>query len=86
VVNVATTSRAETHSSVAMTADGRFDAAWEDAFGSTDHDIKLNRYSATGAALGVHGISLSLSNDVTPSVSIDNSGNAVVAWERAGDI
>jgi hypothetical protein len=42
VVSVATTPKAETHASVAMTPDGRFDVAWEEAFSSTDHDIKLN--------------------------------------------
>ena len=85
VVDVATTSRAETHSSVAMTPDGRFDVAWEETFRVTDHDIKLNRYNAFGGLLA-HTISSSTSNDVTPSVSMDNFGNGVVAWERSGDI
>ena len=48
VINVATSSVAETHSSVAMTPDGRFDVAWEQAYSPTDHDIYLNRYSACG--------------------------------------
>lgn len=86
VVDVAITSRAETHSSVAMTPDGRFDVAWEEAFSSTDHDIKLGRYSPSGSLLGLTPISLNTANDVSPSVSVDNFGNGVVAWERAGDI
>lgn len=86
VVDVAITSRAETHSSVAMTPSGRFDVAWEEAFSSTDHDIHLNHYTATGVLTGTSPISLSTANDVSPSLSLDNFGNGVVAWERAGDI
>lgn len=87
VINVATTSKAETHSKIAMTPDGRFDVVWEEAFSSTDHDIKMNRYSASGALQGsTSPISLNTAFDETPAVTMDNLGNAVVAWERAGDI
>ena len=86
VVNVAVTASADDHASVAMTPDGRFDVAWEHTFSTNDHDIYMNRYSAFGGLLGAHAISLSSSNDVTPSVSMDNFGNGVVAWERSGDI
>jgi hypothetical protein len=88
VVNVAISSLAETHSSVAMTPDGRFNVAWEEAFSSSDHDIKMARYGASGVQLpfGISPISLSTANDMMPSLSMDNSGNAVVAWERDGDI
>jgi hypothetical protein len=84
VVSVATTAKAETHASVAMTPDGRFDVAWEEAFSSSDHDIKLNRYNASGGLLGSNAISLSTAFDELPSVSMDNFGNAVVAWGRSG--
>jgi hypothetical protein len=84
VVSVATTARAETHSSVAETPDGRFDVAWEETFSSSDHDIKLNRYSASGALLGSDAIDLSTAFEETPSVSVDNFDNAVVAYDRSG--
>jgi hypothetical protein len=86
VIDVGITPVAETNSSVAVTPDGRFDVAWERAFSATDHDIFLTRYDASGTALGVNAIALSTSEDLAPSVAIDNSGNAVVAWEKAGDI
>jgi hypothetical protein len=86
VVNVATSLNAEIHSRVAMTPDGRFDVAWEQAYGANDHDIYLNRYSATGGLLGTQTISFSASNDASPSVAVDNLGNGVVGWEQAGDI
>ncbi len=35
-----------------MTPDGRFDVAWEEAFTSTDHDIKLGRFDSSGSLLG----------------------------------
>jgi hypothetical protein len=69
-----------------MTPDGRFDVVWEEAFSSTDHDIKLNRYNPSGVLQGTSAISLSTAFDETPAVAMDSSGNAVVAWERAGDI
>jgi hypothetical protein len=84
VVSVATTARAETHSSVAMTPDGRFDVAWEEAFSTPDHDIKLNRYSASGGLLGSDAIALSTAFEDSPSVSVDNFDNAVVAYDRSG--
>jgi hypothetical protein len=84
VVSVATTPKAETHPSIAMAPDGRFDVAWEDAFSSTDRDIRLNRYGASGNLLGSNIISFSSSDDSSPSVAMDNSANAVVAWQRAG--
>ena len=50
VVNVAVTASADDHASVAMTPDGRFDVAWEHTFSTNDHDIYMNRYSASGSA------------------------------------
>ena len=82
VVNVATSAKAETPSSVAMTPDGRFDVAWEDALSTDNHDIKLNRYSTSGGLLGANTIASSTAFDSLPSVAMDNSGNAVVAWQQ----
>src|SRR5262245_13246711 len=56
VVNVAVGPKAETNSSIAMTPDGRFAVAWQEAFSPTDQDIKLGRFTAAGASLGVTGI------------------------------
>ena len=56
VVNVATTSRAETNPSIAMTPDGRFDVAWEDAFSNNDHDIRMNTYAANGVLTNTFAI------------------------------
>jgi hypothetical protein len=84
VEDVAITSRAETFSSVAMSPDGRFDVAWEQAFSSTDHDIYLSRYNSAGGLVGVSPISQSIANDAQPSVSMDHGDNAVVAWQRSG--
>jgi hypothetical protein len=87
VVDVATsTTRAENHSSVAMTPDGRFAVAWENAFTATDHDIILSRYNAYAGLVDVTGIGNGSQNDVSPSVAMDNNGNGVVVWERAGNI
>src|SRR5262249_9661952 len=49
---------------------------------TNDHDIYMNRYSASGALLGTSYIELSTAFESRPSVSMDNSGNAVVAWQR----
>lgn len=85
VVNVATTSRAELNPSIAMTPDGRFDVAWEEVFSSSDHDIRLNMYNTSAQLTHSDAISLSTSNEALPSVAMDRNGNAVVAWERAGN-
>ena len=63
VVSVATTGRAETSPSIAMTPDGRFDVAWEDASSSNNHDIKMNSYSWNGGLLATYAISSSASTD-----------------------
>jgi hypothetical protein len=85
-VFVATSTVDETHSSVAMSQDGRFDVTWEQAYSSTDHDVYLNRYAFNGNFVGRNVISFSSLYDQTPSVSMDNAGDAVVAWEQNGNI
>ncbi len=86
VVSVATTPSAETNSSVAMTPDGRFDVAYESALSANFHDIVLNQYSAQGGLLDARTIfaptSGSAAEASNPSVSVDNLGNAVVAWQQ----
>ena len=80
--DVAITPVAETNSSVAMTPDGRFDVAWEQAYSPTDHDIYLKRYSAAAASSARIRDLFQRAYDSAPSVAMDNAGNAVVAWEQ----
>ena len=83
---VANTTASETHSSVAISAFGTVDVAWEQAFSNTDHDIYLGRYAANGTFLGKNVISYSSLSDQTPSVSMDIVGDAVVVWEQNENI
>ena len=85
VVNVAITSRAETSPSIAMTPDGRFDVAWEDAFSTNDHDIRMNTYAANGILTNTFAIAVESTFDFLPSVAVDNNGNSVTAWAVVGN-
>ena len=82
VINVATSSVAEDDPSVAMAPDGRFDVAWEQTFSVNDHDIFLNEYNSSGAFVLSRTIANTTASETIPSVAVDNSGNAVVAWQR----
>jgi hypothetical protein len=82
VVSVATSQYAETLSSVAMTPDGRFDVACEIAVKPTVHAIVLNQYSAQGVLTATDTLAASTVDESSPSVSVDNYGDAVVAWQR----
>jgi hypothetical protein len=85
VVNVATTGRAETSPSIAMTPDGRFDVAWEDAFSNNDHDVRMNTYAANGVLTNTFAIAVAATYEFSPSVAVDNNGNSVVAWSILGN-
>ncbi len=82
---VSATAEYETHARIAMTPDGRFDVTYELGT-SSDHDIYMRRFSASGALLGTDVISFSPEYDETPAISVDNSGNGVVVWEEDGAI
>lgn len=82
VINVAATASADDHASVAMTPDGRFDVAWEHTYSVNDHDIYMNRYNSWGGLLGTSYVETSTAFESRPSVSMDDAGNAVVAWQR----
>ena len=84
VEDVAISAKAEGHSSVAMSPDGRFVVAWEQTFSATDHDVLLSRYTSAGSLIGVAPVALSGAVEDLPSVSVDNGGNAVVAYRRNG--
>jgi hypothetical protein len=81
-VAVAAGPNGETHSGVAMTPDGRFDVAYEYAFSPTDHDVYLKRFANTGAPLGLSTVAASVLFESAPSVSVDDGGNAVVAYQK----
>jgi hypothetical protein len=85
VVNVATTSRAETSPSIAMTPDGRFDVTWEDAWSNSEHNIRMNTYAANGILTNTFLISPTATLDILPSVAVDNNGNSVTAWSTPGN-
>ena len=72
----------QTNSSVAMTPDGRFDIAYEVDFNTTEHDVPLAQYGALGAIQDLRDIASAPGTLAElPKVSLDNSANAVVAWE-----
>jgi hypothetical protein len=82
-IAVATTTQNESRSSVAMAPDGRFDIAYQYQFSSSDDDIYLNRYSSGGSNLLGHlAVATSTDREQAPSVSMDNSAHAVVAYQR----
>jgi hypothetical protein len=82
VVSVATSSAVETNPSVAMTPDGRFDVAYEIRGVNPAHDIVLNQYNALGRLTADPIIAGDGPDETNPSVSVDNFGNAVVAWTQ----
>jgi len=82
VIDVAVSSTAEDNAKIAMTPDGRFNVVWEQTYSVNDHDIYMKRYAASGALLGTNAIDVSTSFESRPSISMDDYGNAVVAWQR----
>jgi hypothetical protein len=82
VLSVGVTSKAETLPSVAVSPDGRIDVAYQLQFSSTDDDVLLSRFSSGGALLGTTSVAVSTAREQAPSVSMDNFGNAVVAYQK----
>ncbi|HEX8201223.1 MAG TPA: hypothetical protein VF590_12110 [Isosphaeraceae bacterium] len=81
-ISVATSGRNESRSSVASAADGRFSIAYQLQYSSADDDIRVNRYSASGDLLGAHVVAASGDREQAPSLSMDDYGGAVVAYQR----
>ena len=71
------------HAKVAMTPEGRFDIAYEHAFSPGFNDIILKQFTASGALSWTREVANSQSDETAPSVSMDNSGKAVVVWQNA---
>ncbi len=83
VVNVDTDPNIADHAKVAMTPEGRFDIAYEHAFSPGFNDIILKQFTASGALSWTREVANSQSDETAPSVSMDNSGKAVVVWQNA---
>jgi hypothetical protein len=85
-IAVANSSKFGTSSSVAMTPGGKVYLAYEYAKSGTNSDIYFARYTSAGADLGANPVPIATSStsETTPSVSVDNYGNAVVAYRKIG--
>jgi hypothetical protein len=86
VLGVSTLSVAEGHSSIAMAPDGRFAVAWQQNYNGPDDDIWVRGYSASGVLASTYAVAFSSAHDITPSIAMDDAGNAVVAWSSDFDI
>src|SRR5262249_30397072 len=51
----------------------------------TDRDIWMNAYSPTGTIIHSFPIAVSAINEITPSIAMDDVGNAAMAWAVAGN-
>ena len=86
VVNVSiSATRPEFNPSIAMSPDGRFDVAWEEAFSSSDHDIRMNSYAPNGMLTNTFALAVGTTYESTPSIAMDNFGNSVTAWAVLGN-
>jgi hypothetical protein len=73
----------ESHPSVAMAPNGAFDIAYQFGFSATDDDIRLSRYSASGALLQSNVIIAgSGALEQNPDIAMDNAGNAVIVYQK----
>src|SRR5262249_8758168 len=68
---------------IAMSATGRFDIAYERQFSGADWDIFASQYDGTGAL--VHGfifVNFDSNPEHNPSIAMDNADNAIVAYQE----
>jgi len=82
-INVATSTNSEHSSSIASSPDGRFSIGFQTSQLGRQADIRLKRFTATGALLGNHLISASIKADIDPEIAMDRFGNTIVVWEHA---
>jgi hypothetical protein len=81
VFRVGTSSKAETHPSIAMTPQGSFDVAYQVQFSSYFDNVDVALYTAGGSPLGTSFVAYS-NRDMAPSIAMDDFGNAVVAYQK----
>jgi hypothetical protein len=81
-VNDDADSASQEHPSISMGVTGDFVIVWDDNR-NNNHDIYFQRYTSTGAALGVN---TKVNDDIdsvkqwSPSISMDGAGNFVIVW------
>ena len=84
IFGVNTDTNVEDHSSVAMSPYGSFDIAYERQFlsGSSDWDIYAQQYNGFGNFVRKVAVNTDTNAEHNPSVSMDNSGNAMIAYQE----
>ena len=82
VVTVSASSVPETSSSISMVANGNFDIAYEGLYDPTDVVIFVKQYSASGGLLATIPVATSGIVDGGTSISVDDFGDGVVAYNE----
>jgi hypothetical protein len=88
IFNVTTGAFTQGDPSVAMAPDGRFDIAYDQASGSNIFllDVFASQYGGAGNLVRANiPINTDPEDEVSPSIAMDDAGNAVVAYGRLGD-
>ena len=81
VITVAASSLAETHPTIAMDPEGNFDIAYQVQNG-TKSAVYLARYTDVDSLLGVTKVTTGSASDDLPSIAIDDSDDAVIAYRE----
>jgi hypothetical protein len=79
-LGVATSNNLEDEPAAGMDAYGNFAVAYRYAYSPTDHDVYASSYNSTGQLLGTAAVAVSASDDGSPSVAMNRSGEYVVAF------
>jgi hypothetical protein len=85
LIIVAGSLKNEWQSSVARGPLGRFSIGYTIDYNGTDRDVSLKRYTATGNLESSFTIAAGATEERDPTVSMDNYGNAVIAWSAMVD-
>ncbi|MFO0959574.1 MAG: hypothetical protein U0800_19420 [Isosphaeraceae bacterium] len=72
----------ETRSSASRSSDGRFVIAYQVDTPGLSSDIRMRLYTAAGGYAGVYAVAATGDAERSPSVSLNDSGNGVVAYQR----
>ena len=82
VITVEAGPEADTNSSISMVANGNFDIAFEALFDPTEVVIFVKQYSASGGLLATIPVATSGIVDGGTSISVDDFGDGVVAYNE----